>query len=273
MSKIPTLLEKKYSFLYYDKTEWEEFFNSIKFIDSDISNKTLHVYSKTISQNKLREKGFVITRSADKADAVVIRDFKELKSKNVWNYFGSTYNKQDLIMISDSYNVEEFFTNYNPEHLYILDKELYKYVYSYKGDYELFNNCKELLATRNESNIKMAMEFMANADWNENEIYLKELFSSFWLNHIRYNSYKNSISFKGFLASLDFDHTGVHLNDADDYRDLCKNDEHHNYVYNKFKEDFENSLKDLIKTYKIKIDNIQYSIDKSFNYTENETTV
>jgi hypothetical protein len=79
---------------------------------------------------------------------------------------------------------------------------------------------------------------------------------------MRRNQYKTSISFKGFLNSLNFDYKYINYYQAIHYSQDCLNDEHHNFVYDKFKQRFEDSLKGLIESYKIKIDKIEYSIDK-----------
>ena len=108
----------------------------------------------------------------------------------------------------------------------------------------------------------MAMEFMSNANWTNNEIYLQELFNLFY-SQIDYSPYKPSISFKGFVNSLDFKWDHVNLDEANDYRELCKTEEHHTWVYKKFEDAFKEELDKLVQKHKIKLDKIEFSIDKS----------
>lgn len=146
---------------------------------------------------------------------------------------------------------------------FVLDSDLYKYLYKYEGNQELFYSISDLLKTKSDDNVKMAMEFMANANWTDNEIYLQEIFSEYYYTPMRGNTYKGSISFKGFLESLDFKYDGLNLSEANDYRALCKNEEHHDWIYKKYEEEFKAELDQLFKTHKMKIDKLEYSIDKS----------
>ena len=253
----PKLIETKYGQHIYDGIEFNNFFNSIVYNTSDISGKCLYIESKTISQNKIRERGFTITRERYKADVIITSDYFNSK----YNY---CYGAKGNIAILESSHIEDFFSNFDSSYSYVLDKELYKYLYKYDGNQELFYSCQELLQSNSSDNVRMAMEFISNANWIGNEIYLKELFNNNWsFSSMRGNTYKTSVSFKGFINSLDFRHDNVSMYDASDYIDLCKNEEHHNWVYNKYEKKFKEELDDLFVKHKMKIDKIEYSIDKS----------
>jgi len=259
----PTLVETKYGQNCYDENEFNNFFDliNLNYINSDISNKCIYIESKTISQSKLRERGFTITRNRFKADVIVVSDFLNKKA----NY---SYGPKNTVAILESSFTEDFFNNFNTSYSYITDKDIYKYLYKYDGNKELFNSCQELFNSKNNDNVRMAMEFISNANWIDNEIYLKELFNLYWdgSSLMRFNDYKTSISFSGFTKSLDFNHQNVNLNRASDYMNLCKNDEHHEWVYDKYEKEFKEDLDELFIRHKMKIDKIEYSIDKSLIY-------
>lgn len=242
----------------YDKIDFDTFMEGIGHVDYDISGKTLYMMSKVVSQSKLREMGFSITRSKDKADVIVLEDIRST---------GSVSYKKVNYQFCNSDGVEELIVELDADqskgYKYIFVDQLYKYLYKYTGDFELYKSIDDLLRTGTSDNQKMAMEFMSNANWGDNEIYLQELFNRYWHNGIRGNSYKNSISFQGFLSSLDFNYESVYMRDADAYRALCRNEEHHNWVFTRFEQEFKNELDILVKKHKIKLDEIKFSIDKS----------
>lgn len=257
----------------YNKNELDAFFDSINFETASISNCSLYLRdSGGISQDKLREAGFKIKRNKFEADIIVINDIRIEK----YRFSGS--NKEYIFSKQTSRRLEEFldemvFDEQNAKIpcRYIYLKDLYKYIYKYTGDFDLYKSCDELFDSNDDNNSKMAMEFISNANWTGNEIYVKELFNNYYDSKMRRNQYKTSISFKGFLNSLNFDYKYINYYQAKHYAEDCLNDEHHNFVYDKFKQRFEESLKGLIESYKIKIDKIEYSIDKRM--VENEDTV
>lgn len=258
---IPTMLGQMHGYYHYDKIEWKNFFKQLKYIDTDISNKTLYFNCKSLSQSKSRDAGFKITRDAAKADVIVIDDYNSLFKD--YQYIS---NKSAGCISRNGEEVEDFFKTYNPSYNYILAKDLYKYLYKYEGNKDLFESCNDLFNSNDVSNIKMAMEFISNANWNGNEIYLKELFYKWWngygIGGMRHSGFRHSISFKGFLNSLDFNYESISLSDANDYRKLCENEEHHQWVFKKFEDKFKLELQSLFKKHKIKIDKLEYSIDK-----------
>lgn len=268
---MPVDLDKSQNYKYYIKyykADVDQFFDNINMYTNPITKfETLYLESKTISQNKLRDAGFSITRSKDKADMIVISSLESLIRNNstyVWSDVISIRSHADDITPLMQLLVDEESKNYK----YVFASDLYKAIYKYDGNKELFTQILELMHTNDNSNVQMAMEFMTNANWDGNELYLQELFNLFWQSRMRFHDYKNCISFKGFLKNLDFN-PNVSFYKADSYRDLCKTDEHHEYIYNKYKEEFENNLETLFKEYKIKLDKIEYSIDKSF-FTKEE---
>ena len=278
----------------FDKKEIDDFVSKIVYYDvsQDLTGKAVYVQDKKISQSKLREKGFKIVRNKSKADFILINKapfecgFRDPISDN-WTY-KRLIGKEDIEKkdLKDTYymhirrNGEEDSKarndqNYNDmlEHAEnvslgckcVLIKDIYPYLYKYIGDKELFENLSSLLESNDKNNTQMAMEMMANANWGGNEIYLQELFARQWHNNMRYNDYRTSISFHGFLASLDFDYSSVSLDLPDCYRELCKTDEHHKWVYDKYFKDFKTGLDALIQNYKIKIDELEFSIDKEID--------
>jgi len=247
----------------YLKSEIDSFMASLNYEVGNLTGKIVYLQDKNISQSKLRDCGFFITRNKAKADVIVISDIrKDMYYDSPTEYYFNGYcndipNSPEELYFS-TLTAEEVL-NYK----YVLDSELYKYLYKYDGNLELFNSINELFKSNNRDNLKIAMEFISNANWTGNEIYLRELFSLYWYSSMRGHQYKNSISFKGLLNSLDFDYESNSFGSASDYREYCKNQEHHEWVYTKYKDEFQVRLNDLITSYKIKIDKLEFSIDKS----------
>ncbi len=247
----------------YNRNEVTKFFSLLNFETADISGKKLFLECKTISQSKIREAGFTIVRNKDKADIVVIDDIIKKTSSSYWDKANIMVDNQTVFSLTiDKYIFEE-----SKGYKYVLDSQLYKYLYKYDGNYDLFKQLSELLESKSDANTTMAMEMMSNANWNGNKIYLMEMFNNYYNNggsySIRYNDYKNSISFKGFIESLDFDYKYIHLSTPNDYRLICETDDHHDWVFNKYKSEFEEYIKNWSKRYKISIDEFKYSIDKT----------
>lgn len=250
----------------YDKLDFDKLFNSIS-LEKDLTklaNSSLFVSEHIVSQSKLRDCGFKIKREISKADYVLIRNPYTLvtesqgyntKKKEYYDYSCKTTKIVDLVEAC-------------PDYKYVYINDLYKLLYKYDGNIELFTACSELLESNSPANVKIAMEYMVNANWDKNQIYLVELFNLYWSNISR-STYKTSISYKGFLESLDFGYGNMYLNDANDYREYCITEEHHNFVYDKFKSKFETELAELMKTYKIKLEKIKYTIDKNIYTDEN----
>lgn len=246
----------------YDKKDIEEYMSQINYATGDISNSLLYISDAKISQSKLRDAGFKITRDPNKADYVVIQDPLKHYIFNSWR------NKNNSTITAHSENFQFLINLVESNHTYITAPQLYKYLYKYEGNKELYEQIDDLLKSRDHSNIDMAMEFISNANWEGNKIYLMQLFSSYWYNYMSHSKYKNSISFKGFLESLDFDHSRVFLDHAHHYKPFCENEEHHQWVFDKFSENFKRELDYLITKYKLKIDKLEYSIDKSIYLEE-----
>lgn len=241
----------------YNTKEVEDFIANINWYKGDIKGKCLFLSSKTISQNKLREAGFTLCRDKDKADLIVVSNIMKLKY---------AYYSTETTMRMDP-GVDSIFAEFAAEepkqYSYVLDTDVYKYLYKYEGNLELYTQISELFKSKDYSNTQMAMEFMSNANWEGNDIYLQDLFNRYYNHFIRGHQYKSSISFQGFLNSLTFRYKSVNFYEADHYRDLCITDEHHDFVKNMFKDDFEKDLEELFKKHKFVIDKLEYSIDKS----------
>lgn len=255
-------LQEIYGQFEYDKSEVDNLLSSLQFETGDLTGKTVYVQCKQISQNKLREKGFSITRSRDKADIIIINDVQDL-IYNGWSTYRMINRNNYVATKAQVAYIDDLYFNYTQNYKHVFIKDIYKYLYTYEGNRELYDNIYELLNSGDDANVKMSMEFMSNANWEGNEIYVMDLFSQFWKSAIRHNHYRNSISFKGFLESLGFNYDSTNFYNASDYRHVCKNDEHHNFVYDKYKDKFKQELDELISQYKIQIDKLEYSIDKS----------
>lgn len=231
--------------------ELDTFLKQFKIVPEITTEKILYLEDKTVSQSKIRDAGFTIVRNKDKADLIVIKDiFKDLNITSNGNHYEAKtylyYNINDKLQFLED----------NPNYTYVYDSVLYKKLYKYEGNLELFKTLNELFNSNDTNNSKLAMEMMCNANWENNEIYLQELFS---MHRYNFNSeYKNSISFKGFLNTLDFNYKTIRLYHADDYKDLCKTEEHHQYVFDKYTEGFKHDLDNLLERYKLELIDIKY---------------
>lgn len=244
----------------YDRAEVDEFLANTPMYSSPITKfETLYISKEAVvSQSKLREAGFTITRNPQKADIIVIHTPLD----DLYRYNSSSTEYKFTNSKSTFKDFNEFVVN-NQNQKFIWDTELYKHLYKYEGNLELATNIVELLKSNDPSNVKMAMEFMANADWTVNEIYLQYIFHKYW-DYMRSNDYAKSISFSGFINSLSFNHAGLYLVEARHYTTLCKTEEHHTWVFNLFRERFEEDLKQLFGAYKIKLNTIDYEISKEY---------
>lgn len=254
-------LQERYGQFEYDKSEVDNLLSSLQFETGDLTGKTVYVQSKQISQNKLREKGFKITRSRDKADIIIINGVEDM----VYNGWGTYWMKNKSNYVASENQrlyIDDLYHNFTQGYKHVYIKDIYKYLYAYEGNRELYDSIRDLLKSGDSTNIKMAMEFMSNANWEGNDIFIMDLFFNY-RHEIKNHPYKTSISFKGFLESLSFDYDSVSFWNASDYRHVCRTDEHHQFVYDKFEEKFKNELNDVISKYKIQIDKLEYSIDKS----------
>ena len=240
----------------YYKEELEIFRNGINYTTTPLNKtETLYIEGKGISQDKLRAAGFKITRLKDKADLIVIGDVVPI----TWRYHNgdkTTYYTQSVADVVDA-SMDQYIAEEKLGYKYINKKEIYQYLYKYIGDKALFENISELLVSGNNDNAKIAMEYMSNANWEGNEIYLQEIFSMYYTSYIHDNSYRTSVSFKGFLETLDFQYKYLRLRDSDDYRNLCLNEEHHECVYTKFDKIFKRELKQLLEKYKLKLNDLE----------------
>lgn len=239
----------KYGYFTYDVQDLNNAYSQV--IESIDPSKTIFVGFPIISQSKMREAGLKIIRDPIKADYVLVDDVR----KRFYSHSNGEYSKCGNSEINDLNKVIQYSDKF------IFVNSIYKCIYKYEGNHELYKQIDELMKSGSNDNIRMGMEFMSNANWEENIIYLQELLNSHWFNKIRGNSYRSSISFKGFLKSLSFDHERLRLQEASDYKSLCKNQEHHDYVYNKYHEDFKHELEALFEKHKIKLKSIDYDID------------
>lgn len=259
VQRIPSPTTNNYWVEYY-KEELETFRAGINYTTAPLTKtETLYIYGKGISQDKLRSAGFKITRLKEKADLIVIGDVLPI----TWRYNNSTKTTYYTSAVADA--VDESMDLYIAEealgYKYINKKEIYQYLYKYVGDKAMFESISELLVSGNSDNAKIAMEYMSNANWEGNEIYLQEIFNMYYSSRIHDNPYRTSVSFKGFLETLDFSYKYLRLRDSDDYRKLCVTEEHHEWVHDKYDKIFKSELKQLLEKYKLKLNALEVSID------------
>lgn len=243
-----------------DKKELNKFIDDYPWFSGDLAGKTVYLESKSISQDKLRNAGFTITRSKDKADIILIKNPIELSYKVYDDQvkFNCEYNaggKQKSSTISD-YLDTLIADNSNK---LVLNIHLYKYLYKYEGNLQLCNDLEALFNSNDQNNFQMAMEMMTNANWEGNEIYCYHLLNKYQSN--LHFSYKNSVSWKGFIKSLVVDPFNLGLYNAFNYKEFCKNSEHFTFVDNIYKGKFKEELDALTEQYNIKIDKLEYSIN------------
>jgi len=267
--KIPIQQDHRY-YYYYDKHYTDYFFDCLMSKDYQLQKtETVYCLSKSISQTKLREAGFKITRSASKADLIIIDDYLKKAHESPYGSYSntSTYDyrlyRNFSIPFKDALREIEtvIATNITAKFVYVSD--VYKALYKYEGNVDIFKSLSELFASKNDNNITMAMEMMVNANWEGNELYLAELFNNYYDPQIRFSTYKNSISFKSFLASGADQYVGIRLRDAKHYKDYCSTEEHHQYVFKKFEEKFREELDWLLDKFKLKMTGLSYEIDRS----------
>lgn len=227
--------------------------------------QTIYCHAAKVSQNKLREAEFKITRDPLKADIILIDD----PEKDKRYYYNGEFTFYDSVTEEKIIPFMQFVDNVAKKNLtgrFVFVKDIYKTLYKYEGNQTLFNTLNELLESRNNDNVILAMETMTNANWEDNQVYLEELFSRFF-NRIKDSNYYNTISFKGFRDSLDFAYKHQYrLKNPEDYRDICKTREHHEFVYSLYKEELQDALNRLSEKFKIAITDLKIEIDEATEY-------
>lgn len=255
----------------FSVNDFQSFVNKL----TDISNFTfkpgqsIYCHAAKVSQNKLREAEFKITRDPLKADIILIDD----PEKDKRYFYNGEFTFYDSVIEEKVIPFMQFVDNVAKKNLtgqFVLVKDIYKTLYKYEGNQTLFYTLNELLESRNNDNTILAMETMTNANWENNQVYLEELFSRFF-NRIKDCSYYNTISFKGFRDSLDFAYKHQYrLKNPEDYREICKTREHHEFVYNLYKNNLQEALNRLSERLKITITDLKFEIDEAKEYDENK---
>lgn len=253
----------------FNSTEFDDFINRL----TDTSNFTfkpgqsIYCLAPKVSQNKLREAEFKITRDPLKADIILIEDPSSKKQygfNQKYTFFDTRTKEEIMPFMTFVENV----TKKNITGQFVLLKDIYKTLYKYEGNQTLFYTLDELFKSRNSDNVILAMETMTNANWENNQVYLEELFSRF-IEVMKNSSYYTTISFKGFRDSLEFNYKHYRrLTDAEDYRDICKTREHHEFVYNLYKENLQEALNRLSQRFKLTITDLKFEIDEAKEYDE-----
>lgn len=250
------------NYTYYSYPDLKQFLINIPKYDLPITKtETVYVETKSISQTKLREAGFKITRSKDNATFIIVDNFLSFKEDMIdlgWNLREESFRFNDRIRAEDF--IDNRIVDFLKDYKYIQVKDIYSTLYKYEVTFDLYSNIMQLLKSREVSNVTMAMEFMSNANWEDDKVYLMDIFT----NHaetIWHTPYRTSISFKGFTESLGFSFRSVNLKDPNGYRKYCSKEEHHQFVYNKFEEEFKEKFKELVTRFKIKINEFTYGID------------
>jgi hypothetical protein len=272
VNEVEDALSNRYRYNHYTEFHAQEFTDFINKL-TDTTNLTfkpgqsIYCYATKVSQNKLREAEFKITRDPLKADIILIDDPSHKKQYG----YNEKYTFYDTKAEEEVIPFMEFIDNVAKKNLtgrFVFVKDIYKTLYKYEGNQTLFNTLNELLESRNNDNVILAMETMTNANWEDNQVYLEELFSRFF-NTIKDSNYYNTISFKGFRDSLDFAYKQQYrLRDSEDYRDICKTREHHEFVYNLYKDKLQEALNKLSEKFKIAITDLKIEIDEATEYDE-----
>lgn len=262
----------------FNKVEVDTLLNSFEYVTKEEvkTNKTIFLISKNLSQEKLREVGFKICRDVMAADYIYF-DSKEFINKinTVTGYIKSN-EKNHYLTFNEKLDFDIFEKakdNFTAK--FISPEVLYPMLYKYVGDLELKKSIEDLLISKNQGNVVTAMEMMVNADWEQHPLYLIELINSY--SSLMYNnakSYFNSISFKGFVSYIEKKYEtsffAFALYVPSDYRPYCLIEEHHQYVFNKFKNSFEFAIKELCNEFKMKIITLETEVDKEA-YNEEQT--
>jgi hypothetical protein len=243
----------------YDKQDLDEFVKNINYTTTPLNKtETLYIEGKGISQDKIRAAGFKITRNKANADLIVIGNIFP-SPKNHYDQVTRYYTPDNADIVDE--NMDIYIAEELLGYKYVDKKVIYPYLYKYAGDKAMFDSISELFSSNDVNNAKIAMEYMANANWEGNEIYLQEIFNLYYNSNIHDNSYRTSISFKGFLETLEFSYRYPGLRTGNDYRDLCLTDEHHEWVNKKYDSLFKSELKTLLTKYKLKLKALEIEID------------
>lgn len=262
-----------------DLENFKNYLNS-KFVDlnENILNKNIFIQDKTILQSKLRNH-FKIKRKIEDADIIVIEDFL-FKASNFRNY--SYWDSNLKKMIVDNSKIEfKYCSKYKPADILtpfyeemiklrenqkiIFVKDIYKYLYKYEVNFDFYTQCNNLLSSKNPLNVKLAMELMTNANWENDMVYLAELYNNHGQRSMKID-YRTSVSFKGFeitykskLGAVALSHHM--LNKPSDYICYCSKPEHFDFVNLIYKKEFETALERLFNSYNIIVKNLEYSIN------------
>jgi hypothetical protein len=252
----------------YNKQDLDDFVKNINYTTAPLNKtETLYIEGKGISQDKIRAAGFKITRNKANADLIVIGNIFP-SPKNHYNETVEYYTPDNANIVDE--NMDAYIAEEALGYKYVDKKVLYPCLYKYTGDLAMFDSISELFASKDVNNAKIAMEYMANANWEGNEIYLQEIFSLYYSSFIHDNSYRTSISFKGFLDTLTFSYRYPNLRDANAYRDLCLSEEHHEWVNKKYDSLFKSELKQLLRKYKLKLKALEIEIDYTKQIEDDE---
>ena len=200
-------------YMYYQKDALQQFLNNIPKYDLPITKtETVYVETKSISQGKLREAGFKITRSKDNATFVIVDSFLDFSVDMGSLGWGSN----NVFRFNNRTKAEDFIDNrlldLEKDYKYLQVKDIYSALYKYEVTFDLYSNIMQLLKSHEVSNVTMAMEFMSNANWEDDKVYLMDIFTNY-AEMIWHNPYRTSISFKGFTESLGFNFRYINITD------------------------------------------------------------
>lgn len=246
----------------FNKIEFEEYFNQFNIIkdnEKDISNSKIYVYSKIVPQDKLRESGFSIKRDKDEADYILIENPYNNSKLNtyyedryrIFRTYGSHGTLLDLID----------FLYENKDKKFVYSDVVYGNIVGEKATKETYNQLSELLSSYNTSNTILAMEMMTNFDWSDNEIYLFDLYSKY-RNNIYDSSFFKSINFQSFIKTNNCWEDGgqYNIDRPSYYIKYCKNNEHFEFVDNKFKKVLYDRLKHDAKSFSYNINSLEIEL-------------
>lgn len=258
-------------------SELEEFFKLDYIKDEDIiKDKTIYCHFKNISQEKLRSSGFTIRRDIMASDLalfdgelfvkkIIEEDFFARRSYQgqIDGYILTPANELVSTTIQFIEKAEDNFTL-----KFIKPSQLYPKIYKYEGNKELAVQITELCESGVKDNLIIAMEMIANANWDNDPLYILEILSNYTtLFYMSCRNYFNSISFKGFTdyiqSKTESSIHSIKFTTPHDYKPYCLTEEHHQYIYNKFKHEFEQDVKNLCEQYKMVLLKFEVEIDKT----------
>lgn len=247
--------------LSFNRDEVNEFLDDI--INKEITveetkNKSLYVFTKSISQSKLREAGYTIVRDAMEADFIVISAIDNFPAMTKTHYGFKESCKPSMILDMEMLQSLKI---HNKNVIY--DSLLMQSVTNTEPTEEVFYTLDGLFSTDNRDNIKLAMEIMSRVDWHSRKVLLVRLMGLHY-KKVLTSPYFKSIQFKLCKSNLtDMDLLLYFKNCWDNYEKYIFNDLDKQFIFKEFKKDLIKDIKRMSETYNLQITNID-TLEVSF---------